>query len=288
MSNISGLVGWHSTYAHQFGLERWKNELFPALKRPVKHVCLDQNNQSCVISLAQIEEENKQEGYFIDGASLACAVSVSPLPGENVLDMCAAPGGKSVVLARQMQSGSLVCNELSKQRLQRLKQTITDFANIPKLSIKFTNNDSSSTNSDFKRVGPFDRILLDAACSSDRHIMTDSDLMQRWSPASVKAQTERQVRMLSNAASLVKPGGLIVYSTCALSDKENDGAILKFLSKKDGLNFQVSQDTIVKTVLQWIPGAELTPAGGCIVLPDRTNYGPLYICHLRRNNSIVS
>jgi 5-methylcytosine rRNA methyltransferase NSUN4 len=282
MSNISGVVGWHSTYSNQFGAERWKQDLFPALKRPVKHVCLSKYGSSD-ITLSDLEKSDSDDGYFIDGASVACALSVRPSPGDNILDMCSAPGGKSVLIARQLTQGSLVCNELSKSRLVRLKQTIAEYSPNPKVSITFTNQDGSSSCSEFTRLGPFDKILLDAACSSDRHILSDSELLKRWSPAAVKAQAERQGKMLATAASLTKPGGLVVYSTCALSEKENDAVVLKFLSRKEGRNFQVEKSPVAEI----LPGAEETPAGGVLVLPDRTNYGPLYICHLRRNNNVV-
>jgi 16S rRNA C967 or C1407 C5-methylase (RsmB/RsmF family) len=283
MSNITGVIGWHSTYSNQFGAERWKSELFPALKKPVKHVCLGRIASGSDLTLSELETTQTDDGYFIDGASVACALSLNPSSGDNILDMCSAPGGKSTLIARQLKQGSLVCNELSKSRLLRLKQTLAEYANSPKVSLTFTNQDCSSIPSEFTRLGPFDKILLDAACSSDRHILADSELLKRWSPAAVKAQADRQGKMLTTAAALAKPGGLVVYSTCALSDKENDGVIRKFLGRKEGKNFQVEKSNVTEI----LPGAEETPEGGVLVLPDRTNYGPLYICHLRRNKNVV-
>jgi 16S rRNA C967 or C1407 C5-methylase (RsmB/RsmF family) len=284
MSAVNGIVGWHATYSHQFGAGRWRNELFPALRKSVKHLCIDVNHGN--LTLSELEASSAEEGYFIDGASVACALSMQPRRGENILDMCAAPGGKSVLIARQMKEGRIVCNELSKPRIHRLKQTMTDFANLPDLSIVFTNHDSTSLSSDLTRLGPFDRILLDAACSSDRHLISDAELLKRWSPAAVKAQAERQWKMLATAAALVSPNGLLVYSTCALSRKENDDVIRKFLGRKEGRHFHVELKGLQETVFKWIAGAEATEIGGCLILPDRTSYGPLYICHLRKDSTL--
>ena len=293
MSNSKGLVGWHTNFASQFGLERWKDSLYPSMKKTVCHVCLPKRvngpPNDCIAhetlpGVFVAPSNTLSDDYYLDGASVACALSLEACAGDKILDMCSAPGGKAIIIARTMQSGELVCNELSKPRLLRLKKSVSEFADENMLTIRFTNQDACHVGGDLSRLGPFDKILLDAACSSDRHLL-ESGSLNEWSMQTVRQNAERQLKMLKNAATLLKPGGLIVYSTCALSEKENDGVIAKFL--RESLNFQFDKESLQKNVFLMLPAAEETDFG-CLLLPDRPgNYGPLYIAHLRKSKSLV-
>ena len=291
MNQQKGLQGWHIYHASRFGLERWKTTLYPALKAPVQHICLPRRTfnlpaevvpHSSIPGVYVAPADLEVDAYFMDGASVACALALSAKTGDKVLDMCSAPGGKSIVIARSMRSGTLVCNELSKPRLARLKKSLNDYGLVSdSLSVTFTNQDATTASGDINRLGPFDRILLDAACSSDRHLLADATALSQWSYADVKDNAERQFKMLQTAAKVLRPGGTIVYSTCALSDAENDNVIVKFLGKN--ANFQVSRDA---RFAEWVPGAEDTKYG-IIMLPDRSAFGPLYVSILKKSESLV-
>jgi 16S rRNA C967 or C1407 C5-methylase (RsmB/RsmF family) len=292
MSHPKGLQGWHIYHASRYGLERWKSALYPALKAPVQHICLPRRIFNLPPEVTPhptlpgafvAPSDLALDAYFIDGASVACALALSPQPGDKVLDMCSAPGGKSIVIARTMTAGTLVCNELSKPRLARLKQSVAEYGNLSDdLTVTFINHDATSASGDLSRIGPYNRILLDAACSSDRHLLSDPAALAGWSYSAVKENSERQFKMLQAAAKLLRPGGTIVYSTCALADAENDEVIERFLGK-NSTNFQIHREPRMH---EWVPGAEDTKFG-VLMLPDRSEFGPLYVAILKKSDSLV-
>jgi len=137
-----------------------------------------------------------------------------------------------------------------------------------------------------QRLGPFDKVLVDAPCSSDRHLAQQgSAALAKWATGTVKANAERQLELLRCAARLVRPGGLILYATCALSETENDAVVSKFLQKELTFGVETSEDGEKEsddepTSLHF-KGAERT-VSGMQILPDRTPYGPIYFARLRR------
>jgi len=227
-------------------------------------------------------------------------------PGHSVLDLCASPGGKSLMLASVLFSGEtrvpgsrLVCNEMSRPRAQRLQRNLNLFlppeyvapgGPVVVLNVDAASGDRGAPPAHLHRVGPFDRVLVDAPCTSDRHLLHQSDKssLAHWASGAVKSNAERQLELLRSAAGLVKKGGLIVYCTCALAEQENDGVVAKFL-KKAGEAFCLEPLTDAEGVtlkpsglgVALPQGADLT-ACGALILPDRTPYGPMYIARIRR------
>ncbi|GAB4818203.1 hypothetical protein N2152v2_005249 [Parachlorella kessleri] len=208
--------------------------------------------------------------YWLDWASLVPPLALGAAPGHNVLDMCAAPGGKSLVLAQLLfselyqedgswpgaqharspgsgsggsrsSSGSrLVCNEIDAGRRRRLLAVLRDY--VPELvrlqSIRVTPHDGAAF---WRSQEPesYDRILLDAPCSSDRHIVQQAEAGSRrgsirkadWSAKRCKAIAGDQAKLLAAAVKALRPGGRVVYSTCSLAEVENDGVVGKVLHK---------------------------------------------------------
>lgn len=222
------------------------------------------------------------EPYFLDSGSIRCAVSL-PLSGaENILDMCAAPGGKSIVLASCMEkSARLLSNERSPERKLRLaKSCDTCLPTEIRGRVDVICKDGakmclSRDNEEF-----FDRILLDAPCSSERHVLSDPKYLDEWSPSRIKTLAVAQWSLLSSAYRMLKKGGYLLYSTCALSRDENDGVVSRLLKKFDGavvLAPDVSSD-VSPFCSSELPGYEST-VFGAHVLPDSQNgAGPLYFC----------
>lgn len=139
----------------------------------------------------------------------------------NVLDLCAAPGGKSTHIASLITEGSLlVSNEVIRSRSKVLSENITK-AGCPNAIV--TNNDPA----DFKRTpGFFDVILIDAPCSGEGMFRKDKDSVEEWSPANVQLCQERQRRIVADVWEALKPGGILIYSTCTYNRKENEDNIL--------------------------------------------------------------
>jgi NOL1/NOP2/sun family putative RNA methylase len=165
--------------------------------------------------------------YYVQEASaMAVAQILEPQAGERVLDLCAAPGGKSTHLASLMHGqGLLVSNEIVQSRARILAE------NLERLGLP-----AVVMNEDPARLAAawgsyFDRVLVDAPCSGEGMFRKNPDAMLEWSEASVIACSHRQTEILKSAAQLLKPGGTMVYSTCTFSREENEEVIERFLEE---------------------------------------------------------
>lgn len=157
--------------------------------------------------------------YYIQEPSAMIAVSLlDPQPGERILDLCAAPGGKSTQIAgRMLGQGLLVSNEVVAQRARILSR------NIERMGVR----NAVVLNETPKRLAErfplyFDRILVDAPCSGEGMFRKDIQARGEWSLEQVEICAKRQRDILQKAASMLKPGGILVYSTCTFAPQENE------------------------------------------------------------------
>lgn len=165
--------------------------------------------------------------YIQEPSAMSAAALLAPKPSMRVLDLCAAPGGKSTQLATYLgDSGLLVSNEINTQRSRILSQ------NIERMGIKnaiVTNEDSFVLASHFP--GFFNAIQVDAPCSGEGMFRKLPEAIEQWSMENVAICAARQKEILDNAAVMLKPGGVIVYSTCTFSKEENEDVIEYFLER---------------------------------------------------------
>lgn len=165
--------------------------------------------------------------YIQEPSAMSAAALLAPKPGMRVLDLCAAPGGKSTQLATYLgDRGLLVSNEINTQRSRILSQ------NIERMGIKnaiVTNEDSFVLASHFP--GFFNAIQVDAPCSGEGMFRKLPEAIEQWSMENVAICAARQKEILDNAAVMLKPGGVIVYSTCTFSKEENEDVIEYFLER---------------------------------------------------------
>jgi NOL1/NOP2/sun family putative RNA methylase len=156
---------------------------------------------------------------------MSAAALLAPQPGMRVLDLCAAPGGKTTQLASYLgQQGLLVANEIHPARCKILSQ------NVERMGIAnaiVTNEDSGKLAERFPAF--FHAILVDAPCSGEGMFRKNPDAMAEWSPAQVALCADRQREILNNAVEMLLPGGTLVYSTCTFSPEENEQTIAYFL-----------------------------------------------------------
>ena len=166
--------------------------------------------------------------YLQEPSAMAPAMLLDAQPGERVLDLCAAPGGKSTQLAAAMaEQGLLVCNEIHPKRAQILS------SNIERLGFGNTlvlNETPARLAQRFP--GYFDRVLVDAPCSGEGMFRKEAAAVTDWSRETVALCAERQLGILREAAELVRPGGRLVYSTCTFAPEENEGVIGAFLRER--------------------------------------------------------
>lgn len=163
--------------------------------------------------------------YLQEPSAMAPAELLDPQPGERVLDLCAAPGGKSTQLAGKLRGkGLLVCNEINAKRAKILS------GNIERLSI----SNALVLNEHPKRLeerfaGYFDKILVDAPCSGEGMFRKDRDARGEWSEGNVKLCAATQDELLREAWRALKPGGVLIYSTCTFNRDEDEGALERML-----------------------------------------------------------
>ena len=165
--------------------------------------------------------------YIQEPSAMAIADNLEVREGDIVLDLCAAPGGKSTQIACALNSkGLLIANEIIPSRAKILSQ------NIERMGIKNCIVLNESPKSLAQRfVGMFDKILVDAPCSGEGMFRKNALAIEEWSQENVRLCKARQLDILDEAVKMLKSGGRIVYSTCTFSKEENEEVVEEFLSK---------------------------------------------------------
>lgn len=231
--------------------------------------------------------------YLMDGGSILPILALDLRPGCSMLDMCAAPGGKSLLALQTLYLDYIVSNDISNSRVTRIenvyKQFLYDLNDrwMKTGRIQLTNSDGRYIMSE-----TFDRILVDVPCTTDRHSLKEND-NNLFKSSRIKERLklpELQSELLFNALKLVKKGGVVVYSTCSLSPIQNDGVIHMALKRIWGeTNIEVIAKDLTPALLQtrnvFKMADEKLLRYGHLVLPCKEqNYGPTYFCKLERIN----
>ena len=165
--------------------------------------------------------------YLQEASAMAPAVLLDPKPGDRILDLCAAPGGKTTQIAGKMGGkGLLVCNEIHPKRAKILSQNVERMAIANALVL----NEAPAALAQ-RFPGFFDRILVDAPCSGEGMFRKEAAAVADWSPELVDMCARRQGEILDAAAKMLRPGGRLVYSTCTFAPQEDEEAVAAFLSR---------------------------------------------------------
>ncbi|KAI3657671.1 hypothetical protein MP638_007453 [Amoeboaphelidium occidentale] len=290
--------------------ERWTH-IINAFKEPTRHCYLinpfyegissfsegeygqlSLAQSKCMIPLKEQEEslelskDSLKEWYALDAASVIAAEALNVQKGDKVLDLCAAPGGKSLVMAFKLfatmapgDGAQLVCNEYQQDRRKRLQRVVQDYLPSDVLKhVVVTGHDGTEYSKRALKLSYFDRVLVDAPCSSDRHcvqqmIAKPGTFKDNWSASKPKKMAEKQLKLVLEAFKVLKKGGQILYSTCALSEQENDGVIRKALKK-------LGTDKLAVIKRQCTIGDETE--FGILILPDKSQHGPMFYCLLKK------
>lgn len=165
--------------------------------------------------------------YMQEPSAAAAVTALNPQPGERVLDLCAAPGGKSTQIAALLNGqGLLWSNEIVHNRANIL------LSNIERLGVR--NAVVSSCQPEILCTALaefFDRVLVDAPCSGEGMFRRDEGAVGEWTPEHVTSCAVRQQAILESARKAVRPGGVLAYSTCTFSPEENEGVVTEFLKR---------------------------------------------------------
>lgn len=167
--------------------------------------------------------------YIQEPSAMAVVELLNPQPGEKILDLCAAPGGKTSHIASKMQgTGFLLSNEIHPQRAKILSQNVERMG----LANTVVTNENSGRLAD-RFPGFFDRIAVDAPCSGEGMFRKDENARAEWSPENVALCAKRQREILEDADRMLRPGGCMVYSTCTFAPEEDEEVIEAFLREHE-------------------------------------------------------
>jgi 16S rRNA (cytosine1407-C5)-methyltransferase len=216
--------------------------------------------------------------YLLNQASILAALALRMPESGIVLDACAAPGGKSLVLASGLnESQSLLANELSSKRRGRLVRVLDEHLGVEnRQRVRVSGFDAARLAGQGGEHGRFAGILLDAPCSSERYVLRNEKALTEWTNARPRYLAQRQWALLSAAFLLLAPGASLVYATCAISPEENDGVLARLMKKY--------KDEVTLDELEFKEGERTT--FGRLILPDETNgMGPMYIARAWKNKT---
>ena len=222
--------------------------------------------------------------YLQEPSAMAAAELLNPRPGERVLDLAAAPGGKSTHLAAKMENqGLIVANEIHPQRVWDLAE------NLERCGIR----NATITNETPERLAEhfgafFDRVLVDAPCSGEGLFRKSHKARQEWNFKLVESCAIRQSKILQSAARLVRPGGWLAYATCTFSPQENEGTLAGFLANHH--EFEIVQSSNLPGFSashpEWLtPPAPDSLRASFRLWPHRSQGEGHFIALLRRNES---
>ncbi len=201
-----------------------------------------------------------QQGLFYvqDPSTLLAVRELDPQPGERILDLCAAPGGKLTYIAQLMRNeGRLVAHDIAPDRLTLIQQNCSRLGvtcaepaaspTSPADDWRLVIGDSTSAPSSSRSLSPaplFDRVLIDAPCSNTGAMRRRVDLRWRIRLEEIQRLRGAQIALLGKAASALKPGGTLVYSTCSLEPEENDSAVKEFLARHSGFRLDRERELL--------------------------------------------
>ncbi len=241
---------------------RWR-ALRSALAAPPRHFAL---------------EAGLLKPYFLNEASVIAAGALGVRPGDRVLDLCAAPGGKALLLALAAgPEGAVVLNDRSSARRARLRRVLDE--HLPRelrAGIRVTGHDA--TRWGLHERGVYDRILADVPCSSEQHLLSAAGPSSDWSPARSRHLALQAYAILGSALSAAKAGGTVLYCTCALAPAENDGVVAKLIERRGG---EILVEELSGSAERPIAGEPTSH--GWRIWPDRDRgLGPIYFSRIRK------
>lgn len=209
-------------------LERWP-ALDPLPDDPTALLC---NDDAPFHEMVDLADEGRI--YLQNASSLFPVLALDPQPGDRVLDVAAAPGGKAFNIAGKTGNvGELWLNDAVKPRLDKLAR-LAELYHVQCAS--FTDHKAQYIDK-FLPAGYFDRILVDAQCTGEgRFDLRRRSALQHWSEERLTTYMHLQTKMVTAASRLLAPGGTIVYSTCTISPEENELPVSKVLERNDDLD----------------------------------------------------
>jgi 16S rRNA (cytosine967-C5)-methyltransferase len=261
------LMAWNNTPPKTFArvntLKTTAEKLLPQWREEnveydfVRHDWLEENLVFELKShppLAQLPSFKQGLFYAQDPSTLLAVRELAPVPGETVLDLCAAPGGKLTYAAQLMRNEALlIAHDIAPERLKLIEENCTRLG-VTCTQVVSSLQAAASWANPAKALPTFyDKVLVDAPCSNTGVMRRRVELRWRIKPEEIERLSRMQLELLEQASRLVRPGGVLVYSTCSLEAEENEQVIQQFLDEHAG--FAHERSTELK------PWAEQTDGG---------------------------
>ncbi|MBZ3874746.1 5-methylcytosine rRNA methyltransferase NSUN4, partial [Sciurus carolinensis] len=277
-------------------ISRWKLEPESGLSANSSSACspnlrcftFARGDVSCFPS-ARLGSLGVMDYYLMDAASLLPVLALDLQPGDVVLDLCAAPGGKTLALLQTGCCRHLAANDLSTSRMDRLQKVLHSY--VPR-DIR-EGNRIRVTSWDGRKWGElegdtYDRVLVDVPCTTDRHSLheEENNIFQRSRKKERQMLPVLQVQLLAAGLLATKPGGYVVYSTCSLSHLQNEYVVqgtIELLANQYSIEVQVEDLSHFRKLFMdtfcFFPSCQV----GELVMPNlMANFGPMYFCKMRR------
>ncbi|XP_045567609.1 tRNA (cytosine(34)-C(5))-methyltransferase, mitochondrial isoform X1 [Salmo salar] len=226
--------------------------------------------------------------YLLNAASLLPVLALGVQEGDRVLDLCSAPGGKALAILQTADPALLCCNEMDPHRRDWLAKTLESF--IPQsLSSTVTVSNQDGRLFGQSEAGMYDKVLLDAPCSNDRSWLfscgTGGDQEGAVRLRDRARLPTLQTQLLRSALAAVRPGGVVVYSTCTLSRSENQEVVEAVLNTCPGVELQDLEEELALPLQEHFTFTPLghTPSLGLLVVPQQgRTWGPMFLSRIKR------
>ena len=236
--------------------------------------------------LSHSEDAEQGNIYLQNAASFIPPLVLDPKPGEQILDMCAAPGGKaSHIAAITNNKAELWVNDNSRARLNRMT------TNLHRLGVK-PHNTTLYAIDNLKRQLPndhFHKILLDAPCSGEGMVdIDDSKALDHWSVAHIKRLQRVQKKAIITAWDLLRPGGVLVYSTCTMAPEENEAVVDYLLRKQEGarlLPIDLDLPNRIPALKSWNDKAFASDVSRCLRLAPSQRIEAFFVAAIRKQHA---
>jgi len=227
--------------------------------------------------------------YIQNAASWLPVLALAPQPHEEILDMCAAPGGKTSHLAQMTNNQAIItANDNSRPRLHKLQRNLE---RLGVANVTYALHDASRLAGRLP-VESFDKILLDAPCSGEGMMtLDDKKAFESWSPAHIKRLQALQKRLIVQAWQLLKPGGTLVYSTCTMAPEENE-AVVDYLLRHNNdcqleslQHFKEQLPNVALAVSSWNNREFQSSIGNCLRLTPSQTIEAFFVAKLTKQPS---
>ena len=225
--------------------------------------------------------------FIQNAASWLPVLALDPQPGETILDVCAAPGGKTSHIAAITDNRAIItANDNSRIRLNKL------IANMQRLSVRNVETTLYDATQIAKKMAgrEFDKVLLDAPCSGEgmMHLDNNKDF-DTWSVAHVKRLQQLQKRLITQAWQLLKPGGTLIYSTCTMAPEENEAVVSYLLRSQPGADIApltLQLPNRVLPVLHWNNKSFDPRLKDCMRLAPSSNIEAFFVCKITKSTVV--